>query len=207
MRTFPLLLLLATACDLPALCTKGERRCTGDALEECTAHPGGFTGGGIGDIHHTGSSPNTWERLADCGAGLCIATDAGTPFCALEASSNARCTGNAPLACDGQTMLSCLDGHVIERTACGACQYNGGACDPFLDSTCCRGHDDDACRGDSDCAPGSTCVSGRCRTACACAEGAPCPACNPLWDRNAYPSDGAPSQWICTSGLCDLKFQ
>ncbi len=203
------LIALTAGCDLEAPCTPDTFRCDAGALEQCVAHPGGFSGGGIGDIHHSDSSPSTWELAANCGPALCIAPDAGTAFCALDAEPSASCTDSASIVCEGTTAAQCQSGHVVERTACSACLASSG-CDPFLDSTCCTGHQNSPCQTDADCANGMSCITvggtGSCQMACTCAEGTACPACNVLWDRSAYP-DGAPSQWVCTSSLCALQFQ
>jgi hypothetical protein len=200
MRALPLLLLMA--CSLEDPCSVGKRRCDADTLQICTGHPGGVSGGGIGDTHYTKGSGPTWDTAAACGTGLCIDSDAGTAFCALDSA-----TCSAPLSCSGTSVEQCNAGHVVERTACAACLLDGGLCDPFLDSTCCPGHQGDSCQSGSDCGAGMGCTNGRCELPCTCAEGARCTSCDVLWNRNAYPDDGAPSKWICTSGLCAVQFQ
>ncbi len=198
--TAVLAVVVMEACGLPADdCTVGSSRCAGDEVQVCTAHAGGFYGGGIDDIHHAHSSSPTWLGTSTCGFGLCV-TSGSAPkkaFCALSARQSVAC-GTKDRACDGSTLLDCTDNFLVARTSCKTCNATG--------PKGCVGESGSECVKDADCAEALECdqtrVPASCGRRCSCANGGPCASCDII----SQDTRGKAFTWICSSTRCVQKF-
>lgn len=199
---------LAPACGLGTsaddACTADTWRCDGDHLQICTAHPGGPTGGGLDDIHVQKGSASTWTTDTDCGPGRCISPTDRKPFCALDAARSPLCATPTGFACDGTSLVQCLDGFPVARARCKSCSatstcfFSAGGT-----SSCCPGGGvDSSCTGDGDCADGLHCKDNRCAMPCDCADGTACPACNVLYTESTRPESGKALTWTCRNAVC-----
>ncbi len=176
-------------------CTVGATRCEGAVLETCSADPAGVLGP-VDDPQYVSGSGPAWEKVADCGANLCVATTDDT-FCALEATPNAACAHTDLSACDGESSVSCRSGFVVERRRCNSCDPTDGVCDVGTGDAC----------AESGCAGAFQCDAEQfptCEIACGCPDGASCDACGASWAK--APDGGAGLQWTCVSGLCELHY-
>lgn len=203
--------LLGAACALPTSsdsspCKADTWRCDGTKLQHCGTHSGGLTGGVESPTYQKGS-PNSWSDVADCGQDRCISPADHDAFCALDRPTTACSAEPTGYACDGSTLVQCVEGYPVSHKLCKACDPSGNCyIGASGDSTCCVGGAEHACKGDSDCASGLRCDGSTCKMPCDCPEGARCSACDVLYLASTLPTSGAPFTWTCRTGFCSLDY-
>jgi hypothetical protein len=206
---FVVLGVVVALCDCSGntSCEIGNARCDGAELQTCVGHPGGPTGGGLGDVSYQKGSSPSWMKEAECGQGLCISSGQDA-FCALDPAPLSACpaTASGP-ACDGTTLLNCTDGYPVQRKLCKTCDVTkgvGNACYVSASgaSDCCPGGVESPCQADPDCANGLRCIESRCAMPCDCEEGQPCPACDALYEDSTNLAVSVIPVWRCHSQLC-----
>jgi len=140
--------------------------CEGNAVVSCSL---GYRTGTAACGSALGSAPDET---------LCVARFPGVAACVSPAAmSDPACGGGSGPRCVGTTLVECIAGLAVDRTACASCATSAPAGD--LGSVgFCTGALGAPCGGSGDCASGLTCrpdSQGASRCTVGCTDGAPLP--------------------------------